>query len=78
LICPIVWIVFLLRLLDRKRQHRTILGREVAVDVPMRCCEDCAESRRLSNRKAKTIMAGSESYRELFKQYPQAIVRRIE
>lgn len=78
LICPIVWIVFLLRLLDRKRQQRTILGREVAVDVPMRCCEACAASRGLSNRNAKARLAASESYRELFKQYPQAIVRRID
>lgn len=78
LICPIVWIVFLLRLLDRKRQQRTILGREVSVDVPLRCCEPCAASHGLTNRKAKTIMAAGESYRELFKQYPQAVVRRID
>lgn len=70
-------IIALLRAVYRQRQDPTIVGREVAVDVPLRCCEACSASRRISARRAKQFMAETEPYRELFKQYPRAKVRRV-
>jgi hypothetical protein len=75
-ICPGMWILMALRILNRANEHHSIEGREVAVDVPLRCCEACGNSLALTNRKVKSVLLERQPYRELFQKYPSATVRR--